>query len=377
VRVVILTHSYPSWPGDSSGAEVAALARALMRRGIAVKVVAPGESPGTTQIDGVPVRWASAHPGYGRLRDQDDVHQAWGRPGAWSTLLRVGRSLRVAAQQELAAGADLVHAHGCALAGLAAPAQVPLVLTVQGGDGALLRRSRVAATIGRRLLQRATIVTAVSRQIGDAIQTLAGRFVGPSQIHPMPVESRTFQWTRGGQGAVVMARLTPPARVDLALEASAILASQGHQLSLVIIGDGPSRLALEQKASRLGISALTRFVGDLTPDLARTHLVRADLLLITAQGESTTLPALEALVSGVPVVACWDSGGAVEVVPESGAGRLSLPSPEAVAENVLSILADRDRISIGRLVGEAWRARLAPDHVAQICAGWYRDAVAH
>jgi hypothetical protein len=76
-------------------------------------------------------------------------------------------------------------------------------------------------------------------------------------------------------------------------------------------------------------------------------------------------------------VACWDSGGAVEVVPESGAGRLSLPSPEAVAENVLSILADRDRISIGRLVGEAWRARLAPDHVAQICAGWYRDAVAH
>jgi hypothetical protein len=44
---------------------------------------------------------------------------------------------------------------------------------------------------------------------------------------------------------------------------------------------------------------------------------------------------------------------------------------------VLSILADRDRISIGRLVGEAWRARLAPDHVAQICAGWYRDAVAH
>jgi glycosyltransferase involved in cell wall biosynthesis len=99
--------------------------------------------------------------------------------------------------------------------------------------------------------------------------------------------------------------------------------------------------------------------------------------MITAQGESTTLPALEALVSGVPVVACWDSGGAVEVVPESGAGRLSLPSPEAVAENVLSILADRDRISIGRLVGEAWRARLAPDHVAQICAGWYRDAVAH
>jgi hypothetical protein len=66
----------------------------------------------------------------------------------------------------------------------------------------------------------------------------------------------------------------------------------------------------------------------------------------------------------------------VDVVPESGAGRLSIPSADTLAENVLDLLADIDRLALTRLVGEAWRARLAPDHVAQLCEVWYRHAVA-
>jgi hypothetical protein len=82
------------------------------------------------------------------------------------------------------------------------------------------------------------------------------------------------------------------------------------------------------------------------------------------------------MITGIPVVACWDSGAAVDVVPESGAGRLSLPVAEALADNVLSLRADKDLLALGRLVGEAWRTRLAPDQVARLCEGWYRDALA-
>jgi glycosyltransferase involved in cell wall biosynthesis len=374
VRVIFLTHNYPRWPGDFSAAELGILARALMRRGIAVRVVAAGDTAGDTQVDGVPVRWVRTRK-HSSLPEHDGFAGGLRRPAIWGTWARLWRSLKQAARREVATGADIVHAHGWALAGLAAPNNVPLVLTVQSGDGALLRRSRLAAALGRPLLRRATVVTAVSRQVGECIQHVAGRFVGPAHIHPMPVESRGLPWTRGGRGAVVMSRLTPSGRVELALQTSAILASYGHQLSLTIIGDGPARAALEERANRLGVSALTRFIGDLPRDQARDHLVRADLLLVTAQGESTGIAALEALIAGVPVVACWDSGAAIDIVPESGAGRLSLPSPEAMADSVLSLLADRDRLSMSRLVGEAWRARLAPDHVAQLCAGWYRDAL--
>jgi glycosyltransferase involved in cell wall biosynthesis len=240
----------------------------------------------------------------------------------------------------------------------------------------MLRRSRIARYLARGVFQRAAVVTAVSRQVGESVQSFAGRPVSASHIHPMPMETRGHLWTRGGGGAVVLAPLVGTARVELAIETVAVLASCGHNLPLTIVGEGPDRGALEQRAERLGVSALVRFVGDLPPDQARAQLGRADLLLFTAQGDGTALAALEALIAGVPVVACWDSGAAVDIVPESGAGRLTLPSAEALADSVLELQADGDRLAMSRLVGEAWRARLAPDNVAELCEGWYRDALA-
>jgi glycosyltransferase involved in cell wall biosynthesis len=164
--------------------------------------------------------------------------------------------------------------------------------------------------------------------------------------------------------------------VNLAIETAGVLASCGHDLPLTIIGDGPDRAALERRATELGIPSLVRFVGEVSPEESRRLLERADLMLLTARGDGIALAALEGLISGVPVIACWDSGAAVDIVPESGAGRLSLPSAEALAESVLDLQADPDRLAMARLVGESWRARLAPDHVAALCEGWYRDALA-
>ncbi|HWN18869.1 MAG TPA: hypothetical protein VNO19_08125 [Gemmatimonadales bacterium] len=55
MRVVFLTHNYPLRPGDPSGAALGTLARALMRRGIAVRVVTPSDESGPVVVDGVPV----------------------------------------------------------------------------------------------------------------------------------------------------------------------------------------------------------------------------------------------------------------------------------------------------------------------------------
>jgi glycosyltransferase involved in cell wall biosynthesis len=219
-------------------------------------------------------------------------------------------------------------------------------------------------------------VTTVSRELGTWVQTGAGRFVDNAHIHPMPADTRGYPWTRGGGGAVVISRLIASNRVELAIKTAAVLASCGHDMPLTIVGDGPERPALEQQAARLGVSALIRFVGAMSPPEASTYLERADVMLFTARADGTALSAIEALVSGVAVVACWDSGAAVDIIPESGAGRLTLPSAEAIADCVLELQADPDRLAMGRLVGESWRARLAPDNVAELCEGWYRDALA-
>jgi glycosyltransferase involved in cell wall biosynthesis len=377
VRVVFLTHNYPRRPGDLYGAALSILARALMRRGISVRVVTPSDESGEVEVDGVPVnRMRAGRSIRNMISRGDSIAAALRSPIGWLALAGLRRSMRAAVRREITAGADLVHAHGWIPAGLAAPVGTPLVLTVNGTDASLLKKSGIARSLARPLFQRAAVVTTVSREVGTWVQSGAGRFVDSAHIHPMPTDTRAYPWTRGGGGAVVISRLIASKRVELAIETAAVLASCGHDFPLTIVGDGPERPALEQRAANLGVSALVRFVGAMSPSEARVYLERADVMLFTARGDGTALSAIEALVSGVPVVACWDSGAAVDIIPESGAGRLTLPAAEAIADSVLDLQGDPDRLAMGRLVGESWRARLAPDNVAELCDGWYRDALA-
>lgn len=378
MRVVFLTHNYPRWPGDLSGAFVATLATALVARGLEVRVVAPSDAGqgGEEEIGGVHVRrvrYASAR--RETLAYQGTMLSALRAPGGWRALAGLWRALRRAAREEVAAGADLVHAHWWVPAGLAAPTGAPLVVTIHGTDAALLRRSRVARRLARPVLHRARVVTAVSRELAGWVQNATGRPIVSEHVHPMPVDTRDWPWTTGGGGAVVVARLTAQKRVHLALETTAFLVSCGHDVALTVVGDGPERPALERQAARLGIEPFVRFTGAVAPGDVIGHLARADLMFFPAQGEGFGLAAAEALMAGVPVVACWDGGGLLDVVPETGAGRLTLPSPEALSDATLDLLQDPSRLEVARLVGESWRARLSPAHVAELCEGWYREAL--
>jgi glycosyltransferase involved in cell wall biosynthesis len=191
----------------------------------------------------------------------------------------------------------------------------------------------------------------------------------------MPVESGDHPWSTGGGGAIVVARLSPQKRVRLAIETVAFLASCGHELPLTIVGDGPERANLERLVEKLGVGPFVTFVGAVDAAAVPGYLAKADLMIFPAQGEGFGLVAAEALMAGVPVVACWDGGGVLDVVPPTGAGRLSLPAPEAIGDAILGLLLEQDRKDMARLVGESWRARLDPDHVAEVCEGWYREAL--
>jgi glycosyltransferase involved in cell wall biosynthesis len=378
VRVVFLTHNFPRWPGDLSGAFLGTLAAALVRRGVDLRVVAPSDlgEAGEGVVDGVPVRrvrYASA--AAETIAYRGNMQSALRGPGGWRALAGLWRALKRAAREEIDAGADLVHAHWWVPAGLAVPSGIPMVLTVHGTDAALLRRSRLARSLARPVFQRARLVTAVSRELAGWVQTGVGRYVEPGHIQPMPVDTSSFPWTTGGGGAVVVARLSPQKRVSLAIDTVAVLASCGHDLQLTIVGDGPERGALERQVERLGISPFVRFAGAVSSAEVVRYLERADVMIFPAQGEGFGLAAAEALMVGVPVVGCWDGGGVLDVIPESGAGRLTLPSAEAMSDATLDLLHDPQRLELARIVGESWRARLAPDHVGEICEGWYREAL--
>jgi glycosyltransferase involved in cell wall biosynthesis len=246
---------------------------------------------------------------------------------------------------------------------------------MHGTDARLLERSATARMLAQRVVHRARVVTTVSRPLATIVQERLGLHLPPTRIQPMPVPLEDEGWTTGGAGIVTVSRLTAQKRVHLALETVACLRDLDLRVPLTVVGDGPERGRLERLAADLGIAPQVSFAGALPRGGVLALLARADLMLFPAEGEGFGLVAAEALMRGVPVVACWDGGGVLDVVPEQGAGRLVLPSPEAMADAALGLLRDPGVADRARQAGAEWRLRLSPDRVAEVCEGWYREAL--
>lgn len=376
MRVVFLTHNYPRWPGDLSGGFLSILAGSLSRHGVQVRVIAPSDrGKGGDEADG-PVRVRRVR--YGPAAEETlgyggTITSSVRSAGGVLRLVALGRALREAARDAMR-DADVLHAHWWVPGGLAAPAGMPMVLTSHGTDAALLRRSAMARVLARPVYARAKVVTAVSSELARWITAATGRSVGPGHVQPMPVDVESFHWSEGGGGAVVVARLTAQKRVGLALDAIAVLRASGNPIRLTIAGDGPERAALERRAAEADLAGLVTFRGAVDTVEVPGVLAGADVMLATSVGEGFGLAAAESLMAGVPVVACTDGGGLLDVVPPSGAGRVVAPDPAAIAR-AIGELAGAESRSSARDEGARWRERLSGDHVASVCAGWYEEAL--
>jgi len=377
LRVVFLTHNFPRFSGDVSGAFLATLATGLQHREVEVHVVAPSDRGecGGAEIDGIAVRRVRYASAEGEtLAYRGNMAEAAQTPSGAFAAWSMGRALRRAAREEVARGARLVHAHWWIPAGLAAPPETPMVVTVHGTDAVLLGKSRVARMLARPVFRRARVATAVSASAAEAIRHATGRTVTGRHVQPMPADISRYQsWSPGGGGMMAVARLTEQKRIDLAIRALALLPpSLG---ALTIIGDGPQRPGLEALRDELGLGARVRFLGAQPPARVAELLATADLALFPARNEGFGLAAAESLMCGVPVVACEDGGGVLAVVTSGGAGRWARPDPASFAAAIVSLATDPAAREHARAEGTRWRSELSPDHVAEVCAGWYREAL--
>ncbi len=326
MRVVWITHNYPRYAGDVAGAFLHPLAVSLRERGVDVRVVAPSDAGqgGDDALDGVPVRRVR----YGTATDERLAYtgamtDALRSPRAAFAFNRLRAALRAGAEQELeGAGAGaLVHAHWWVPAGLAAPVGVPMVLTCHGTDVRLLEQVPFLRLLARPTFRRARVVTTVSQALATIVRRQTGVVVADDEVQPMPVAAGDRPWSDGSGDVVVIGRLTKQKRVHLAIEAVAAARRSGTTWRLTIVGDGPERLTLERRAAQLGITDAVHFVGALAPNDIPVVFATAACCLMPAKGEGFGLAAAEALMQGVPVIACLDGGGLCDLVPPTGAGR--------------------------------------------------------
>lgn len=125
-------------------------------------------------------------------------------------------------------------------------------------------------------------------------------------------------------GAV--ARLAPVKNHELLLRALAVL---GDDVHLVLIGDGPSRGALEYLAATLNISPRVHFTGQLVEPMNLHQFF--DVTVLCSRSEGFPNSVIEALAACCPVIAT-PVGGVPEVIVNRRTGLLvPVDEPETLA----------------------------------------------
>lgn len=152
--------------------------------------------------------------------------------------------------------------------------------------------------------------------------------------------------------AVFAGRLTAQKRVDLLLQAWATLPGR-HPLEplLLVLGDGPQAAELAGLARALGVSRTVRFLGAVS-DVA-PFLHAGDLFVLPSRAEGVSNGLLEAMASGLPVVAT-EVGGARDLLGHEEGGWLVPPgNAEALTAAMGTVATDPGlRQKLGRMARE-------------------------
>ena len=397
MELIFLTQTYPRFATDTAGPFIRELARALVRGGDRVRLLAP-HAAGVREAwddDGVEVRTFRYAPerlevlGYGRSLAADQ-HVRWAAAAAAPAYLLGARRALARALRERPA--DLVQAHwlvpnAVAAAGTARESGAAFAVGIHGSDVFLAER-RAARPLVRRALAAADVLTGCSPELVERASAL-GLGAGRAHVIPYGVDVETFA-PHPARRAEWRSRLGIPPDAPLLLAVGRMATKKGfhllvHELPallaelpethVVLAGGGDLLEPLRRAAAPL--AGRVHFPGtvyrDALPDLYRA----ADVFVLPAihdeQGNVDGLPnvVLEAMASGLPVVASGISGIPLAVRDGIEGVLVAERDGAALRGALLALLRDGAR---ARALGAAARARAVAELTWDAVAARHRAA---
>lgn len=250
----------------------------------------------------------------------------------------------------------------------------------------------------RRGLLAADLIVAVSEAMRAHVYALIGSSVRRTVVLPNAVDverfspaasarqrarcRRHFRLVEDVPVLLIAGNLLEVKGVPYAVEAAAILRDRGHDFRMVIAGDGPARGQLEALVARHRLDRHVLLMGVVSHDRMPALLRAADVLVMPSiptyrAEESFGLSAVEAMATGIPVVASR-TGGLGDLVRDGQTGLVVPPANvEELADALSLLLVDGEyREALGAAARDY--AVSHHDHVAhaQQYASLARNAVA-
>ncbi|HEY0776528.1 MAG TPA: N-acetyl-alpha-D-glucosaminyl L-malate synthase BshA [Gemmatirosa sp.] len=230
-------------------------------------------------------------------------------------------------------------------------ADIAVITTLHGTDITIVGQDPSFHPITKFSIERSDAITSVSEYLrretiarfgcaGCAVEVIPN-FVDPA-VYDRAAHPPALSWLVP-KGRKVVMHVSNMRAVKRVRDVVRVFARVNERVPsiLFMVGDGPERVDAEQEARALGVERSVHFLGKL--EAVAPLLAGADLFLLPSENESFGLSALEALASGVPVVAS-DAGGLPEVVRNGETGALcAVGDVDGMADAAVHILGDPDR----------------------------------
>ncbi len=216
-------------------------------------------------------------------------------------------------------------------------------------------RTRLLAQMEKTLARFSDRIVAVSETLRQELASLGIAPIEKIVAIPLGLELGSFLNNQGLRGTFrqelglssdaklvgIVGRIALIKNHRLFLEMARQIHSRVPASRFVIVGDGPRRCELEEYARQLEIEKVVIFTG-WRRDLAKIY-TDLDVLVVSSINEGTPVSAIEAMASGVPVVATR-VGGLPDIVNADVTGELVTPGDSgALARAVEKILGDVPR----------------------------------
>lgn len=245
---------------------------------------------------------------------------------------------------------DIIDAHyfypdGVAAVALGKILAKPVVVTARGTDLNLLPKFFLPRKQIQWAAQNSAAIITVCQALKDVLVNLG---VEDAKIRPLrngvnldlfhPPENRELLRKRlGVSGPTILSvgQLIKRKGHDIVIQAISSMPTA----TLLIAGDGPERVNLQQLALHLGIKERVKFLGSAPHNMMNDYYGAADVLALASSREGWANVLLEAMACGTPVVASkiW---GTPEVVCSPEAGILVEPiAPDNFAKTLTQLFA--------------------------------------
>jgi len=197
--------------------------------------------------------------------------------------------------------------------------------------------------------------------ISATVRGRAGYFPAHTDVlvaHP-PSRRKIAPGGRRGDYLFTVSRLDGPKRLDVLVAAMGLVRS-GARLKLA--GSGPEA---ERLAALSAANERIELLGRVSDEALEKLYGRARAVAFLTHDEDFGLVTLEAMQAGRPVITCRDSGGPRELVEDGVTGLVVDPTPEAVAEAIDELWADRRRWRRMGSVGQERARRISWDPIVE------------